>query len=341
MTKPDGSTVETTKNPDGSQQVVNTDKDGTVTTTTTDKAGNKSETAEKTDGTSQTTVTNKDGSSSITSVAESGQMEVEVKLPSSVVSSAAEKEEAVVLPMPSVPVTSDRENTPTVTVDLPSGTSTKVEIPVEGVTVGTVAVLVKSDGSEAVIRTSVTTENGVAVILSDGDTVKIVDNSKDFADVSGSYWASEAIDFASSRELLTGKTETVFAPSGTVTRQQVWMILARLSGADPSDMAEAKTWAVENGISDGSTPAASVSRQQLATLLYRYAVQFGYDVSSGEDTNILSYTDAAQLNEYAVPAMQWACGAGIINGTGDGSALSPQGVSTRAQLAVILYRWLA
>ena len=325
VTKPDGSTVETTKNPDGSQQVVNTDKDGTVTTTTTDKAGNKSETVEKTDGTSQTTVTNKDGSSSITSVAESGQMEVEVKLPSSVVSSAAEKEEAVVLPMPSVPVTSDRENTPTVTVDLPSGTSTKVEIPVEGVTVGTVAVLVKSDGSEAVIRTSVTTENGVAVILSDGDTVKIVDNSKDFADVSGSYWASEAIDFASSRELLTGKTETVFAPSGTVTRQQVWMILARLSGADPSDMAEAKTWAVENGISDGSTPAASVSRQQLATLLYRYAVQFGYDVSSGEDTNILSYTDAAQLNEYAVPAMQWACGAGIINGTGDGSALSPQG----------------
>ena len=341
VTKPDGSTVETTKNPDGSQQVVNTDKNGTVTTTTTDKEGNKSETVEKTDGTSQTTVTNKDGSSSITSVAESGQMEAEVKLPSSVVSSAAEKEETVVLPMPSVPVTSDRENAPTVTVDLPSGTSTKVEIPVEDVTVGTVAVLVKSDGSEAVIKTSVTTENGVAVTLNDGDTVKIVDNSKDFADVSGSYWALEAIDFASSRELLTGKTETAFVPSGTVTRQQVWMILARLSGADPADMEEAKIWAVENGISDGSTPAASVSRQQLATLLYRYAVQFGYDVSAGEDTNILSYTDAAQLNEYAVPAMQWACSTGIINGTGDGSALSPQGASTRAQLAVMLYRWLA
>ena len=60
-----------------------------------------------------------------------------------------------------------------------------------------------------------------------------------------------------------------------------------------------------------------------------------------DSTNILSYTDFADLSEYAIPAMQWACGAGIINGTGDGSTLSPQGVSTRAQLAVMLYRWLA
>lgn len=341
VTKPDGSTVETTKKPDGSQQVVNTDKDGTVTTTTTDKVGNKSETVEKTDGTSQTTVTNKDGSGSVTSVAENGQVEAEVKLPAAVVSSAAEKEEAAALPMPSVPVTSDKENAPTVTVDLPSDTSAKVEIPVENVTAGTVAVLVKADGTQEVLKDSRATEKGITVTLSDGDTVKIVDNAKTFVDVSDHYWAANAIDFTTSREIFAGTSDTTFAPSGTVTRQQVWMILARMAGDNPEDMAAARDWAMVNSISDGTNPSDAVTRQQLAALLYRYAVQNGYDVSVGEDTNILSYTDASGVAEYATSAMQWACGAGIINGTGDGSTLSPQGVSTRAQLAVMLYRWLA
>lgn len=127
---------------------------------------------------------------------------------------------------------------------------------------------------------------------------------------------------------------------GVVTRQQVWMILARMSGAEPADMAAAKAWAVANGISDGSNPGSPVTRQQLATLLYRYAALFGYDVSVGESTNILSYADVGQLSEYAIPAMQWACGKGIIRGTGDGSTLTPQGTATRAQLAVMLYRFM-
>lgn len=62
-------------------------------------------------------------------------------------------------------------------------------------------------------------------------------------------------------------------------------------------------------------------------------------MSIGEDTNILSYTDVADLSEYAIPAMQWAVGAGIINGTGDGSTLTPLGQATRAQAAVMLMRF--
>ena len=62
-------------------------------------------------------------------------------------------------------------------------------------------------------------------------------------------------------------------------------------------------------------------------------------MSIGEDTNILSYTDVADLSEYAIPAMQWAVGAGIINGTGDGSTLTPQGNATRAQVATMLMRF--
>ena len=169
----------------------------------------------------------------------------------------------------------------------------------------------------------------------------IPESDPTYADVPADYWAYTEIAWAWENGYMSGTAATSFNPGGTVSRQQVWMILARMAGENPADMAAAKAWAVANGISDGSNPGGAVTRQQLAALLYRYAVRYGYDVSVGEDTNILSYTDFADLSEYAIPAMQWACGAGIINGTGDGSTLSPQGVSTRAQLAVMLYRWLA
>lgn len=161
-----------------------------------------------------------------------------------------------------------------------------------------------------------------------------------FADVGETYWAYDEIAWAYENGYMNGTATTTFNPGGTVTRQQVWMILARMSGAEPADMAAAKAWAVANGISDGSNPGSPVTRQQLATLLYRYAVLYGYDVSVGESTNILSYADVGQLSEYAIPAMQWACGKGIIRGTGDGSTLTPQGTATRAQLAVMLYRFM-
>lgn len=162
-----------------------------------------------------------------------------------------------------------------------------------------------------------------------------------FTDVAEDHWAVREISWALENGYMNGTSAATFHPSGTVSRQQVWMILSRMAGADPADMAAAKAWAMANGISDGTNPGGAVTRQQLAALLYRFAVQNGYDVSIGENTNLLSYTDFANLSEYAIAAMQWACGAGIINGTGDGSTLSPQGSATRAQLAVMLYRWLA
>ena len=81
-----------------------------------------------------------------------------------------------------------------------------------------------------------------------------------------------------------------------------------------------------------------MTREQLAAIFYRYAVCKGYDVSIGEDTNILSYEDFSDLSEYAIPAMQWACGTGIVNGTSE-STLEPQGNATRAQIAAILMRF--
>ena len=335
VTKPDGSTTETTKWPDGSKEVVETKKDGTVTTTTTDKDGNQIEVVENPDGSSKTTVDNKDGSSSVTTVDEDGKVEAEVKLPADLVEDAQEKGEAVTLPMPEVPVTTDRDEAPTVTVDLPSGTAVQVEIPVKRVTSGTVAVLVKDNGTEEVIKTSLTTESGVAVTLSDGDTVKIVDNSKTFTDVPGSYWGSEYIDFVTSREIFSGTGGSTFSPDASMTRGMIVTVLAAYDGADTSSSGGAwyeagRQWAMANGISDGTNMDSALTREQLAVMLWNYA---------GKPTagSLSGYTDAASISDWAVQAMAWCVEQGIISGMDGG--LNPQGTATRAQVATMLMQF--
>ena len=343
VTRPNGSTTETTRHPDGSSEVVETTKDGTVTTTTTDTEGNQTQVVENTDGSSRTTVDNQDGSGSVTTVDENGQVVSEATLSEAAVAAAHTAGEPVALPMPAVPVTTDRESAPTVTVNLPTSGSAKVEIPVKDVTPGTVAILIKADGTEEVLKASLPTENGVAVPLSDGDTVKLVDSSKKFADVPGSYWAADTIAFVTSRELFAGTTADTFAPDTAMSRAMIVTVLARLEGVDTATgdtwYEAGRQWAMASGVSDGTNMEQGLSRQQLATMLWRYAQAKGYDVSIGEDTNILSYTDALDVAEYAIPAMQWAVGAGIINGTGDGSTLTPQGPATRAQVATMLMRF--
>ena len=336
VTKPDGSTTETTKWPDGSKEVVETKKDGTVTTTTTDKDGNQIEVVENPDGSSKTTVDNKDGSSSITTVDEDGKVEAEVKLPADQVEDAQEKGEAVTLPMPEVPVTTDRDEAPTITVDLPSGTAVQVEIPVKRVTSGTVAVLVKDNGTEEVIKTSLTTENGVAVTLSDGDTVKIVDNSKTFTDVPDSHWGTEAVGFVSSRELFVGTSSSTFSPDVAMSRAMIVTVLARFEGVDTAKgetwYEAGRQWAMINGISDGTHMDQVLTREQLATMLWRYAGS----PSAADDLS--NYNDAAGISDWAVQAMAWCVEQEIINGTSS-TTLSPQSEATRVQVAVMLQRF--
>lgn len=106
---------------------------------------------------------------------------------------------------------------------------------------------------------------------------------------------------------------------------------------------EAIRWATSEGIVGGYGngkfgPDDPITRQQLATMLWRYAQHIGQDVSVGEDTNILSYEDAFDISEYAIPAMQWACGAGIMGGYGNGK-LGPNDGATRAQAAAMLMRY--
>ena len=178
-----------------------------------------------------------------------------------------------------------------------------------------------------------------------------------FLDVPDGAWYCDAAEYVYRHGLMAGTSDAAFSPDMTTSRAMIVTILWRMAGSpqvnyamDFSDVpdgawySEAVRWAVSEGIAGGYGgglfgPDDPVIREQLAAMLYRYAQHEGYDVSIGEDTNILSYADAFEVSEYAVSALQWACGAGIISGTGDGSTLTPQGEATRAQAATVLMRF--
>ena len=177
-----------------------------------------------------------------------------------------------------------------------------------------------------------------------------------FSDVSKTDWFYESVALANTLGLMNGTSATTFSPNAATTRGMIVSILWRLENepavtvANPfTDVASGKyyhdavIWAAENNIVGGYGgglfgPEDAITREQLATILYNYAKFKGYDVSVGEDTNILSYNDAFDISEYAIPAMQWACGAGIIQG--DGENLMPKDGATRAQAAAILIRFM-
>ena len=353
-TNPDGSTTttvtnnatgtvtETTRQPDGSTEVVETRKDGTVTTTTTDADGNETETVETPDGASETTMERADGASSTTTVSAEGRVEAEVTLPAAVVAAAAESGEAAALPLPALPVTADRETAPAVTVSLPGSAAARVEIPVEGATPGVVVLLVAADGTETILKDTVTDETGVDVTLKSGDTVKIVDNTKTFSDVPDSYWGANAVAFAASRELFNGTAPATFSPEAAMNRAMIVTVLARYEGVD-TDTGDAwymagAAWAVETGISDGSNLPGNLTREQLATMLYRYAQYKDYDTALG-GMAVREFSDYGSISDYAAEAVSWAVDAGILNGVG-GNRLAPQGSATRAQVAAMLMRFI-
>ena len=176
-----------------------------------------------------------------------------------------------------------------------------------------------------------------------------------FRDLDADAWYHDGVHYCLDNGLMNGKSDTIFDPNGTTTRGQIVAILWRLEGqpkvgaASYSDVTagkyytEAVAWAAANGIvtgyADGSfKPNAPITREQMATILYRYCKYKGIDVSVGEETNILSYNDATSVAEYAVSALQWAVGAGVIQGK-EGNILEPVGTATRAQVATILMRF--
>lgn len=332
-----GTVTETTRNPDGSQTVVETQKDGTVTTRETDRAGNKTETVARPDGSRTVIVEQKDGSAAAVITDAAGKVEAEVRLSASAVSAAQQNGEPAALPIPELQTARNAGTAPTVTVNTGCEYPVKVKIPVADPTPGTVAVIVRADGTEEVIKSSVLMEDAVAVSLPDGAVVKIVDNSRNFVDVSSQNWAADAISYVSARELFAGTTEDTFTPEAPMTRAMLVTALARFDGADTTGgttwYEKSMDWAVANSISDGSDPAGNITREQLVTMLWRYA---GSPAAAGD---LSGFTDTDRLSGFAQEAMRWAVENGVINGLGAGQ-LAPQEQATRAQVAQILQNYL-
>jgi len=177
--------------------------------------------------------------------------------------------------------------------------------------------------------------------------------SNPFTDVIHSDGFYHAVRYVYENGLMHGKTETTFAPAAPITRGQIVTILWRLENMPVvnyilpfSDVAqeyyytEAIRWAAAEHIVEGYTdstfwPDNPISRQQLTAMLWRYAKYKEMDVSVGEDTNILSYNDVFDISEYAIPAMQWACGAGIMCGHEDGNLRSAE-TAVRSDTAQML-----
>lgn len=176
----------------------------------------------------------------------------------------------------------------------------------------------------------------ISEIMIEEDNLSVVKSS--FKDVSSDDWYFDAVEYVNAEGLMGGVGGKLFAPEANTSGAMLATILARMDGVNTTGGAtwyeKGAAWAAEKGLSDSANLAGDITREQVVVMLYRYAQLKGYDVSVGESTNILSYTDAQAVSEEAVPAMQWACGAGIIQGSGN--QLNPGTNVSRSVLAVIL-----
>ncbi len=224
----------------------------------------------------------------------------------------------------------------TVVKDLQGGVKLAVPAPEAGP--GTVLVLVNETGEETILKTSLPGKDMLTVTLPGSATVKVVDNTKACADVPADHWGAAATAFVTSRELFNGTGEGNFTPRGDTDRAMVMTVLYRLSGDEvvatgTEWYAEGLAWAKEKGISDGAAPTDSVSREQLATMLWRYV---GTPETKG---GLTAFPDGGTASDWAVEALAWAAEAGILGGDQNG-ALRPRDGATRVEVAVMLQRFV-
>lgn len=200
-----------------------------------------------------------------------------------------------------------------------------------------------NDGDEAEDRDSDTPDETVPPVI------------PPYTDVDSGDWYYDPVAYMYGSGIMTGVTESTFDPDGLVTRAMAVTTLYRIAGQpqveDSSSFTDltqdwyknAVTWAEAAGVTRGVTettfaPDTVISREQLVTMLYRFAEYAGVDVSVGERADLSGYADADAVSAYALPAMRWACGAGIIQGAGEND-LQPAASGSRAVLATVLMRY--
>ena len=225
-----------------------------------------------------------------------------------------------------------------ISVLLEGDESRLIILPIESPQAETVAMVTDASGVTRLEPFAVPTQQGLVLKVHNGDTIEIIQKHTVFSDVTATYWAYEPVTFAAARGLLVGIEATHFAPNMQTSRAMIWSILARMDNACLEEStpwyALSQHWAVSEGISDGTDPNATITREQLAAMLYRYA---GSPAVRG---NVESFSDAQQVSAWAEDAVIWAVHEGIIAGT-TADTLTPQGTATRAQTAAMLERFIA
>lgn len=200
----------------------------------------------------------------------------------------------------------------------------------------------------------------VTVSTDNGKTASVsvtVYNRLPFTDVAKSQWYYNPVAWAYRNQIMTGLNPTKFAPGQSVARAQFAVILHRMNGEPAVEYtkkfpdvekgiwyAAAVLWASDMGIVTGYSntgkfgPADSINREQMAVMMYRYAIRKGYDVSKKADFS--KFKDSSRVSGFAKDAMQWAVGTGIITGKDNGTKLDPQGNASRAECATIIMRFV-
>ena len=246
----------------------------------------------------------------------------------------------------------------TVSVEITAGGQTvssvtgglKVEIPAD-CGPGTVAQMVDENGNVlSTLRKSYASGQTMNVPLEGSAKVIFVDNGKSFADVPAGNWASNAVAFVSGHELMNGVSAASFSPAEPMTRGMLAVVLHNLEGNPGASYsgsfgdvggndwyAQAVQWAADNsivtGVSDGVfAPNASITREQLVVMLYRYA---GEPNAGG---SLTGFSDSANVSSWAQQAMAWAVSSGIVGGSN--GALNPQSGATRAEVAQMLMNFV-
>lgn len=218
---------------------------------------------------------------------------------------------------------------------------------------GQVVVYTDENGNRHIVQWSAIDKDGISFVIKNRGKYEIIDNSKIFEDIDG-HWGRNAIVFVTARELFMGTRNNEFSANEDMTRAMLVTVLHRLNGLTlqkdenfsdvPSGQwySDAIEWAAANKIVSGYGNGSfgtnySITREQLVTILYRYTDTIGFDRK--ESGSLSEFKDGDKVSDYATEAMEWAIGAGLINGR-NGGRLDPKGDATRAEVANVLEKFI-
>ena len=256
-------------------------------------------------------------------------------------------------------VTVKTEKDGTVTAEVKANSEKDVVLPIEPTEDIIVVSFTDENGRTRYTDEFTESDEGIAVTANGNVKISVIQSERAlYTDVhNNNHWAAKSVDFVGALGIMKGIGDDKFAPDSHLTRAMLVTMLYRADGEPEvetvnsfGDIKEnawyekAVLWAKENGIVNGVTetefsPDSDITREQIATIMHRYAKHKGDDVESGKNTNILSYNDSDSISDYAKASLQWANGIGLINGKTE-SSLNPLDNATRAEAATIFYRFV-